>query len=82
MKLENPPPRPDPEKQKPMVISFKLENEMSDRDANHLLIELQEARSEIDRLRMLIQVNTLVRCQGKAYWPEWVVKELNPVDRE
>jgi hypothetical protein len=33
---------------------FGLETIMSDRDSDHMLLELQEARAEIDRLRKAI----------------------------
>lgn len=34
---------------------FGLETIMSDRDSDHMLLELQEARAEIDRLRELLR---------------------------
>lgn len=34
---------------------FGLETIMSDRDSDHMLLELQEARAEIDRLRDLLR---------------------------
>lgn len=49
---------------------------MSDRDAHHLLDQLQAARAEIDRLRCLIKDNTAVSVLGKTYWPDWVTNEL------
>jgi hypothetical protein len=52
---------------------------MADQDANHMLVELQEARGEIDLLRLeviklrhLILEQTSVTCHGQKYWPEWV----------
>jgi len=54
-------------------------SEMSDRDSNHTLAELQAARAEIDRLRRLIRDSTGVDVLGKTYWPEWVTNELGPI---
>jgi hypothetical protein len=51
---------------------------MSDRDASHLVSELQEARAEIDRLRRLIRNQTGVIVQGQTFWPDWVMDELGP----
>lgn len=51
---------------------------MSDRDASHTLMELQEARAEIDRLRHLIRNQTGVMVQGQKFWPDWVMDELGP----
>jgi len=55
---------------------------MSDRDSDHMLLELQAARAEIDRLRRLIRDSTAVDVLGKTYWPEWVQKEFGPIDEE
>ena len=49
---------------------------MADRDSDHILSELQEARAEVDRLRRLIRDQTGVMVQGRTYWPEWVCAEL------
>ena len=49
---------------------------VSDRDASHTLLELQEARAEIDRLRRLIRDQTGVMVQGQTFWPDWVMAEL------
>ena len=49
---------------------------MADRDSDHMLSELQEARAEVDRLRRLIRDQTGVIVQGRTYWPEWVNVEL------
>jgi hypothetical protein len=49
---------------------------MSDRDSDHVLSELQQARAEVDRLRRLIRENTLVVVHGQAYWPDWVTNEI------
>ena len=60
---------------------------MSDRDAEHLLNELQEARAEVDllrleviKLRQLILEQTSVTCHGQIYWPEWVNKYFESID--
>jgi len=52
---------------------------MSDRDASHLVLELQEARHEVDKLRLelnrlqkLVLSQTSVTCRGQRYWPDWV----------
>ena len=49
---------------------------MADRDSDHILTELQEARAEVDRLRRLIRDQTGVMVQGRTYWPERVNTEL------
>lgn len=49
---------------------------MADRDSDHILSELQEARAEVDRLRRLIREQTGVTIQGRTYWPVWVNTEL------
>lgn len=49
---------------------------MSDRDAEHILNELQEARAEVDRLRRLIRKQTGVMVQGQTFWPDWVMQEV------
>ena len=51
---------------------------MSDRDAEHILNELQEARAEVDRLRRLIREQTAVMVRGQTFWPDWVMQELGP----
>lgn len=51
---------------------------MSDRDADHTLSELQEARAEVGRLRRLIREQTGVMVQGQTFWPDWVMQELGP----
>jgi hypothetical protein len=62
---------------------------MSDRDAEHTLTELQEARAEVDllrleviKLRQLILDKTSVTCHGQRYWPEWVNKYFESTCRE
>jgi hypothetical protein len=59
---------------------------MSDRDADHTLSELQEARAEVDRLRSdlarlrwLILKQTSVTCNTQKYWPEWVNKYFDSI---
>lgn len=49
---------------------------MSDKNADHTLSELQEARAEVDRLRRLIREQTGVMVQGQTFWPDWVMQEL------
>lgn len=51
---------------------------MSDKNADHTLSELQEARAEVDRLRRLIREQTGVMVQGQTFWPDWVMQELGP----
>jgi len=51
---------------------------MSDKNADHTLSELQEARAEVDRLRRLIRNQTGVMVQGQTFWPDWVMNELGP----
>lgn len=46
---------------------------MSDKDSNHLLCELQHARTEIDQMRREIWEHTGVMIHGERYWPDWVV---------
>lgn len=46
---------------------------MSDRDANHTLAELQEARAELDRLRKAIQKH---RHEMREYKGAFYDKEL------
>jgi hypothetical protein len=52
---------------------------MSDRDASHLVSELQTARADLDaarreltRLQKLVLEQTGVTCMGQRYWPDWV----------
>jgi len=59
---------------------------MSDRDADHMLSELQEARAEVDRLRsdlaglrLLVLQQTSVTSRGERYWPEWVNKYFDSI---
>jgi hypothetical protein len=59
---------------------------MSDRDASHLVSELQEARADLDaarreltRLQKLVLEQTSVTCRGQRYWPDWVNRYFNSV---
>ena len=49
---------------------------MADRDSDHMLTELQEARAEVDRLRRLIREQTAVMVRGHTFYPGWVVQEM------
>ena len=54
---------------------FGLEAIMSDRDSDHMLLELQEARAEIDRLRELLRWRCVKteppKIKGKYYTVSW-----------
>ena len=59
---------------------------MSDREASHLVSELQTARSDLDaarrelsRLQRLVLAQTSVTCRGQRYWPDWVNRYFESV---
>ena len=41
--------------------------------------EIQELRSDLARLRLLVLQQTSVTARGERYWPEWVNKYFDSI---
>jgi hypothetical protein len=41
--------------------------------------EIQELRSDLARLRLLVLQQTSVTSRGERYWPEWVNKYFDSI---